>query len=228
MSEYVTACGIQDEPAFYWWVPFTLHKRDRIIAEVNSLVRKSSHKYGIDIPTPVEHEYIIDKKNGNMFWQDDIALEMFNVGIALKIMESGEIPAPGYKKSSVPMIYTVKMEFTRKAWWVKDGNCTHDPESSRYAGVISRESIRILITHADMNGVPVVAADVQNAYLQAPTSEKHFIICGNEFGIENIDKKAIITSSLYGGKAAGRDFWNHLRSCMKFLGFESLHANPDF
>ena len=72
------------------------------------------------------------------------------------------------------------------------------------------ESFQIFLTHAALHGVPVMAADVLNAYLQAPTSEKHFVICGPEFGIENIDKKAIITRDLYGGKVARRDFWHHL------------------
>ena len=102
---------------------------------------------------------------------------------------------------------------------MKDGHCTPDPDTNSYAGVVSRESIRILLTHAALHGVPVMASDVQNAYLQAPTSENHFVICGPEFGIENIGKKAIFTRVLYGGKVSGRDFWHHLRSCMKFLGF---------
>ena len=90
---------------------------------------------------------------------------MYNVGIALKILDTGEIPPPGYKKSIGHMIYTVKMDFTRKAWWVKGGHRTTDPESSIYSGVVSRESIRILLAHADMNGVTVVVADMQNDYL---------------------------------------------------------------
>ncbi len=38
----------------------------------------------------------------------------------------------------------------------------------------------------------VMAADIQNAYLQAPSLEKHFIVCGPEFGLENIGKVALI------------------------------------
>ena len=72
-----------------------------------------------------------------------------------------------------------------------------------------------------------MAADVQNAYLQAPTSENNFVICGPEFGIENIGKKSIITRALYGRKVSRRDFWHHLQSCMKFLGFEYSQADPD-
>ena len=78
-----------------------------------------------------------------------------------------------------------------------------------------------------MTGTPCKAGDVRNAYLQVPTSEKHFVICGPEFGIENIGKKAIITQALYGGNVAGRNFWHHLRICMKFLGFEYSQPDPD-
>ena len=131
---------------------------------------------------------------------------MSNIGVAFKILDTGENLPPGYRKSSGHMIYSVKMEFTRKERWVKDGHRTPDPESSSYAGFVSRESIRIILTHADLNGLPVTASDVRNAYLQAPTSEKHYIICVPEFGIENIGKKSLITRALYGRKCSGRYF----------------------
>ena len=152
---------------------------------------------------------------------------MSHVGVAFKILETGESPPPVYTKSSGHIVFDVHMSFQRIVRWVKDGHCTPDPDTSSYAGVILRESIRILLTHAALHGVPVMASDVRNAYLQAPTSEKHFVICGPEFGIENIGKKAIITRALYGGKFSGRAFWHHLRRCMKFLGFEYSQADPD-
>ena len=71
------------------------------------------------------------------------------------------------------------------------------------------------------------AADVRNAYLQAPSSQKDYIVCGPEFGLDNIGKVALMQRALYGGKAAGRDFRNHLRSCMRHLDFESCPADPD-
>ena len=198
MEEYVTARDIQDEPAFAWWVPYTLRKRDRIIASINSCVRKSSHKYGIETPTSIKHTEEIDHRNKNTFWQDAIKLEMSNVGVAFNILETGESPPPGYTKSSGHIAYDVRMIFQRKYRWVKDGHRTPDPDTSSCAGVISREIIRIFLTHAALHGVPVMAADAQNSYLQAPNSEKHFVICGPEFGIKNIGKKAIITRALYG------------------------------
>ena len=70
------------------------------------------------------------------------------------------------------------MDFTRKARWVLDGHKTLDLIGSTYAGVVSRESVHIALTYAALNDLDVFAADIQNAYLQAPSSQ--------EFGVENI------------------------------------------
>ena len=67
VAEFVTASGVEDEPAFAWWVPYTMRKRDRIIAAVNTRVKKRTHKYGIEVPTSVTHALSIDKANGNTF-----------------------------------------------------------------------------------------------------------------------------------------------------------------
>ena len=58
-----------------------------------------------------------------------------------------------------------------------------EPKDSKYSGVVSIESVRIFLTYADLNGVDVTSSDIQNAYLQAPSSEKHYVICGKEFGL---------------------------------------------
>ena len=142
---------------------------------------------------------------------------MFQVGVAFKILTDNEHLPVGYTKTSGHMVFDIKMDFTRKARWVKDGHKTPDPENSKYAGVVSRESVRIALTYAALYGIEVLAADIRNAYLQAPSSEKDFIICGPEFGLENCGCIALIRRALYGGKAAGRDFcfWHHIHSCME-------------
>ena len=137
MAEYVTARDIQDKSAFAWWVPYTLWKRDRILASVDSRVRKSSHKYGIEIPTSIKHAEEIDHRNKNTFWQDAIKLEMSNVGVAFKILETGESPPPGYTNSSRHIVFDVRMSFHRKYQWVKDCHCTPDPNTYIYTGVVS-------------------------------------------------------------------------------------------
>ena len=43
-----------------------------------------------------------------------------------------------------------------------------NPIGSTYAGVVSKESVHIAFTYAALNGIEVCAADIRNAYLQAP------------------------------------------------------------
>lgn len=227
VAEFAQARGINDEPAFSWWVPYTLKKRDRIVAAVNSRVKKTTHKYGIEVPTSVEHAKKIDAYNGDSKWAEAIEKEMTNVAVAFEILESGDPIPVGWTKSSGHMVFDVKMDFTRKARWVKDGHRTPDPDNSTFAGVVSRESVRIALTYAALNDIDVCACDIKNAYLQAPSSEKHYIICGIEFGLEHVGKVALIRRALYGGKSSGADFWKHLRSCMNHLGFKSCRGDPD-
>ena len=119
------------------------------------------------------------------------------------------------------------MILERKARWVKDGQKTPIPEWSTFADVFSRESVRIAFTYTALNGLPVCAADIQNAYLQAPASEKHYVICGPEFGLENIGKIAVTVRALYGGKFTNADYWRHFRHAMNKLGFQSCKADLD-
>lgn len=227
LAEFAKARGIQNEPAFAWWVPHTLRRRNAILSAVKARFKKKTHKYGIEIPTSVEYARRLDEVNGNTLWMDALRKEMFNVGVAFEILDDGAPAAQGWNLVTGHLIWDVKMDFTRKARWVLDGHKTPDPDGCTYAGVVSRESVRIALTYAALNDLDVFAADIQNAYLQAPSSCQDYVICGPEFGLENVGKVALIHRALYGGKSAGRDFRNHLQSCMDFLGFKSCPEDPD-
>ena len=64
------------------------------------------------------------------------------------------------------------MDMTRKARWVLDGHKTPEPLHSKYAGVVSREIVRIALTYAALNDLDVTCDEIRNAYLQAPSSQK--------------------------------------------------------
>ena len=160
-------------------------------------------------------------------WRDAVKKEMYNVGVAFKIQDEVAYAPHGWKQVTGHLVWDVKMDFTRKARWVLDGHKTLDPIGSTYAGVVSRESVHIYLTYAALDGLNVFAADIRNAYLQALSSQKDYIICRPEFGVENIGQMTLIHCALYGGKAAGRDFRNHLCSCMEFLNFKSCLADPN-
>jgi len=71
-----------------------------------------------------------------------------------------------------------------------------------------------------------MATDIENAYLQAPTTERYWTIAGLEWGSRK-GTKVSAGRTLYGMKSAGRDFRNHLRDCMWTLGYESCPADQD-
>ena len=225
-AEFAINHGINKLPAFNWWIPHTLKKRDRIIAAVRHRMVKKAFKYGHEVPNTVSEAYNLDKKHNNTRWHDAIAKEMKNVRVAFKILEKNENLPPGFEFVPCHMVFDVKMDGTAKARLVATGCRTADPEGSTWAGVVSRETVRLALLYAALNGLDVMTADIMNAYLTAPTSQKLHTKCGPEFG-SDAGKRAVITRALYGNKAAGADFRNHLRECMKHLGYESCLADPD-
>ena len=64
-AEFAKSREIDDEPVFAWCVPHTLKKRNAIISAMKVRLQKTTHKYGIEIPTSVDHAMEIDRKNGN-------------------------------------------------------------------------------------------------------------------------------------------------------------------
>ena len=95
MAEFAVASQIQGEPAFAWWVPYTMKKRNRIISKIKSKYGQKTHKYGVHMPKSVKEAYEIDKENGNTLWADAIKKEMANVGIAFSPSNRSLIPSGG-------------------------------------------------------------------------------------------------------------------------------------
>ncbi len=60
---------------------------------------------------------------------------MGNVCIAFKILWPNEKAPPGWHKALRHIFFNVKMDFTRKACWVKDGHKTPDSLTSSFTGL---------------------------------------------------------------------------------------------
>ena len=69
LAEYAVANKIDDEPAFAWWVAYTLKKRERIISKVKSKYWKTSHKYGVRLPKSAEEALRIEKESETDYWE---------------------------------------------------------------------------------------------------------------------------------------------------------------
>ena len=175
----------------------------------------------------MEHAKQLDAEDGNNLWMKALEKEMNELGVAVVVQDHDVRAPPGWTKISGHLTCDVKMDFSRKAQWVLGGYKMPDPLCSQFAGVVTRESVRIVFLYATLNNLDICAARIRNAYLQAPSSWKDYIICVPEFGLENVGKVALVLRAIYGGKTSGQDCWSHLRSCMHHLGFQLCPVDRD-
>ncbi len=119
-AEFAVTAGIDHEPAFNWWVPHVLKKRDCIISMVkrrSARYLKQAHKFSIEVPKTVQEVHDLDRKNGNTFWTDAIAKEMHEVHKAFDILPDNKAVPIGYQK--IPCHTPVKelqMSFRSQCW----------------------------------------------------------------------------------------------------------------
>jgi len=62
VAEYVAANELQQEPAFRWWVPHTLTKKNRILSAMKNRYFRKHQKYGIELPKTVQRALEIDRE----------------------------------------------------------------------------------------------------------------------------------------------------------------------
>ena len=69
VAEYAVVNRLVEEPAFKWWVPHVIRRRNRIISKVKSRYWKMTHKFGIRLPKTVEEALEIDRLTNTDFWK---------------------------------------------------------------------------------------------------------------------------------------------------------------
>ena len=122
----------------------------------------------------------LNTRNGNTNWQDLIKKEYNNVKVAFKLLEDNSKPPPVFKEITCHLIFEVKFNIHQKAQYVAGGHHTDPPSTLTYSSVVSRESIKIGFLVVALNGLDLLAADIQNTYLKTPTEEKVWFRAGPE------------------------------------------------
>ena len=212
-----------------------MRKRDRIVSKIKAKYWCTTHKFGIEVPKSVSEAYQIDQGTGTTLWTDAISKEIKNVRVAFEKlddiseeqMRSGKVK-PRYKHVSTHMVFNIKMDgkFTRKARLVADGHKTDTPSSITYSSVVSRDSIRLALMLASLNGLDIAACDIGNAYLNADCREKLWTVAGPEFGSDN-GSVMIIARALYRLKSSGATWRAKLAEALSAMGCKSCEADPD-
>ena len=186
------------------------------------------YKNGFQVPRNPEEAIAIDNANGNTRWQDSMALELAQIQEYQTFRDLGKgTPGPeGYKKIKVHFVFDVKHDGRHKSRLVAGGHLTDTPVDSVYSGVVSLRSLRLVLFLAELNKLKVWKADIGNAYLEAKTKEKVFIIAGKGFG--NLEGHTlVIDKALYGLKSSGLRWHQRLVDVLRDMGFEMSKADPD-
>jgi hypothetical protein len=68
LAEYSVKNKISLEPAFAWWTPYVLKKRNRIIVKIKSKYWVRTHKYGIELP----NELILPRSDREVPMRSDV------------------------------------------------------------------------------------------------------------------------------------------------------------
>ena len=177
----------------------------------------------------------LDKINGNSRWYDATKKELdhineykvfIDLGIAKYDPKSKRImnAHQGYQKIKVHLVFACKHDGHHKARLVAGGHLTPDPIDSIHSGVVSTRPLGLSIFLAKLNNMEVWGADIGNAYLEAITKEKVYIVGGPEF--EEVQTHIlVIHKALYGLNSSGLRWSQRLCDIMLQLGFTSCKAD---
>jgi len=126
---------------------------------------------------------MLDLRNGNTKWQDSTSLEMEQLHEyqTFKDLGKSSITPNGFKRIRVHLVFDIKHDGRHKSRLVADGHLTEVPLESVYSGVVSLRGLRLVVFLAELNDLDIWATNIGNAYLEAETQEKVFIIAGPEF-----------------------------------------------
>ena len=153
----------------------TSRRSNLFVGKVKSRYLDTSHKFGTRLPHSVGKTIKLDKENKNAMWQDAIAKEIVHVRPALNSfigsVQEAKSKLVAYKQIRCHMIFDIKLDFTRKTRYVAGGHTTSAPTSMTYSSVVARDLVRLVLLHAALNDINLLAADIGNAYLNAQCRE---------------------------------------------------------
>ena len=196
--------------------------------KLQSFRAQPTYQYGVKIPRNHTEAMMFDKSNNNRNWFTAEQLELKQID-DYEVLEDLGVDGPvpeGFKKIHVHFVYAVKHDGRHKARLVAGGHLTDIPEYSVTSSVASLRGLRMVIFIAELNDLKLWTTDVGNAYLEAYTEEKLFIIGGPEFQSRN-GHTMIIRKALYGLRSSGLMWWDRCSEILSKMGFSSSKAEND-
>jgi hypothetical protein len=217
------------------WIPEYLRSNETFgnMVRAYKVARTGSgpkFKFGVEVPRNPKHALEIDQANGNTAWRDSMTTEVNQLldYETFRVVPDG-LPMPkGYKRIPYHCVLDVKVDLRLKSRIVANGARTPDVEREEvFSTVVSMEAVRLGFLLSRLNGLSVCAGDIGNAYLNARTREKVYIVAGPEFGPKYEGKRLIIYKALYGLKTSSRRYAEHCSAKLRSMGYRPSRADPD-
>ena len=99
-----------------------------------------------------------------------------------------------------------------------DGYLTPEPIENIYSGVVSQRNLRLVILLGKINNLDIWGADIGNAYLEAFTNEKLYIVAGPEF--QELEGYILMfLKALYGLKSSGKRWAEVIHGILRDMKF---------
>ena len=225
------------------WKRFrNLAKRDETLtraimqSRIRQARRAKKYMFGYLITRSYKEALEFDNENNNTKWADATREEMDSIKEQQVFTKHQRVKwdsshkriinaPPNHQKIRVNLIFAVKHDGRHKARLVADGSLTPDPVENIYSGVVSLRHLRLVIFLGELNNLELWGADIGNAYLEAYTNEKLFIIAGPEF--EELQGFILIfNKALYGLKSSGKRWAERFYDIIKDMGFTPSKADP--
>jgi hypothetical protein len=199
-------------------------------SKLRSFRTAKRYKYGYEVPKDWSDAMRLDQELGGHKWDDAVGVEMnqideYDTFEDLGHKDTAKIPQ-GFRKIKAHLVFDVKHDGRFKARFVANGNMTAIPVESVYSSVVSLRALRLTVFLSELNDLELWGADVGNAYLEAKTNEKVYIIAGPEFG-QRKDHVLIIRKSLYGLKSSGKCWHDRFAEVLREMGFVPCKMEPD-
>ena len=219
----------------------SLAKKDKVLAraikqsKIRQVRRSQTYMFGYLIPRNYMEAMQFDSENKNSKWYDAIKLEMESMA-EYKVFKKWEKaildkhkkvknPPKGYQRIKVHLVFAVKFDGRHKARLVADGHLTPEPIENIHYGVVSLRNLRLVIFLGKLNNLELWGADIGNAYLEAFTDEKLYIVAGPEF--QELEGYILIfLKALYGLKSSGKRWAEVIHGILRDMKFLPSKADP--
>ena len=122
------------------------------------------------------------------------------------------------------LVFALKLDGRHQARLVADGHQTPEHIENIYSGVVSLRNLRLVIFLHKLNNLDIWGADIGNAYLEAFTDEKLYMVAGPEF--QELDENILIfLKALYGLKSFSKRWTEVFHGILKDMKFTPSKAD---